>query len=106
MKEKRMRPGDETVVHDNVLRILERVRSEGWRAALAKLEFEEPVLAGFALASSYTLEQKLHGLQLPRRVLIVIEMEMMTAQLVCIESMREASRALWQDFLPDAEAGT
>ena len=97
-----MHSRDETVVHENVVEILQRVRREGWRAALAKLEFEEPVLAGFALASSYTLETKLRSLQLPRRVSLLIETEMMTAQLVCIASLREASRALWQDFLPDA----
>ena len=99
-----MQEKDETVVHEEVLRIRRRVQDVGWRAVLAQLEHEEPVLAGFTLAASYVLEQKLRKLGVSPHALLVIERDVMTAQLICIESMRQASRALWQDFLPDADA--
>lgn len=91
---------DETVVHAAVVTILNRVKAEGWRRAMERLEQEEPVLAGFAYSAAYQLERTLGSLRLPRRVHLVIESEMMTAQIVCIESMRQASRLLWSDFLP------
>lgn len=98
-----MQEKDETVIHEDVLRIRRRVRERGWRATLLQLEQEEPVLAGFTLAASYVLEQKLRKLNVSPHALLVIERDVMTAQLICIESMRQASRALWQDFLPDAD---
>jgi len=38
----------------------------------------------------------------------MIQTEMMTAQLVGVEAMRDGCRQLWQDFLPDGDpdAGT
>ena len=94
---------DETVDPAEVRKIFQQVREEGWRRALETLEMQEPVLAGFALAQSYNLDQRLRALWMPRRPLLLIENEMMTAQLTCIASMREAARKLWSDFLPTVD---
>ncbi len=97
---------DETVVRDTITPILRRVREEGWRASFATLLHEEPVLAGFALAAADTLAERLARSGVPRRIVIGTHIEFMTAQLVCIESMRQVSRQLWQDFLPGGESET
>ena len=98
-----MPSNDETVVRKNVVQILQRVRRDGWQASFAVLEHQEPVLAGFALAACDLLTEKLRGYGMPRGMLMHVHSEIMTAQIVCIEAMRQASRELWQDFLPDAE---
>ena len=97
---------DETVVREHVVRILQQIRREGWRASFATFQHEEPVLAGYALAAADTLAERLARSGVPRRIVIGTHIEFMTAQLVCIESMRQASRQLWQDFLPGAESET
>lgn len=92
---------DETVVHEDVLELMQQIRARGWQSALTELENKEPVLAAFTLASLYTVHRRLDGLWMPQRALLVIENELMIAQLVGIEAMRQASRNLWRDFLPD-----
>ena len=52
------------------------------------------------MAESFKLGERLRSMWMPQRALFVIENGMMTAQLVCIESMRDAARSLWSDFLP------
>ncbi len=99
-----MPSNDEAVQHKSVIAILNRINSDGWQSRFDLLQHEEPVLAGYALAASDLLSEKLRRSGLPLRAMLAIHTEMMTAQLVCIESMRQASRELWKDFLPDAEA--
>ena len=98
-----MPSNDETVVRKNVVQILQRVRRDGWQSSFAVLEHQEPVLAGFALAACDLLTEKLRGYGMPRGMLMHVHSEIMTAQIVCIEAMRQASRELWQDFLPSTE---
>lgn len=98
-----MHCNDGTVVHEDVLGIIRGVNEIGWRAAFDKLANEEPALAGYAMAASDLLAERLGKAGVPNAVLKLIEQRMMTAQLVCIESMRQGSRQLWQDFLPGAE---
>lgn len=99
-----MPSNDETVVRKNVVQILQRVRRDGWQASFAVLEHQEPVLAGFALAACDLLTEKLRSYGMPRGMLMHVHSEIMTAQIVCIEAMRQASRELWQDFLPETES--
>ena len=98
-----MPSNDETVVRQDVETILARIRQSGWKRPFDQLCDEEPVLAGFALAMSDKLCIRLERLGVPGGLRQMIETEMMSAQVVCIESMRQASRQLWQDFLPGTE---
>ena len=101
-----MPSNDETVIKRDVVFLLRRIKRAGWRDSFDRFADEEPVLAGYALAASDLLAIRLADAGVPKSVLTLIETEMMTAQLVCIESMRLASRQLWQDFLPDESKET
>lgn len=94
---------DETVARKNVLEILHRMRRDGWQASFGVLENQEPVLAGFALASADLLAEKFRSYGMPRDLVVFVHSEIITAEMVCIEAMRQASRELWKDFLPDAD---
>jgi hypothetical protein len=94
---------DETVSRRHIVQILQRARFEGWRAPFGILEHQEPVLAAYALASADLLAEKLRGYGMPRDMVLWAHSEIIIAEIVCIESMRQASRELWKDFLPDAE---
>lgn len=94
---------DETVSRDRIRGILLRARSQGWPAMFGVLEHQEPVLAAYALATADLLAEKLRRCGMPSGLVLSVHREIIIAEMVCIESMRQASRELWQDFLPDAE---
>ena len=94
---------DETVSRRTILPILQRARRHGWQAMFAVLEHQEPVLAAYALASADLLAEKLRSYGMPRGMVLFVHSEIIIAEMVCIEAMRQASRELWQDFLPDVE---
>jgi hypothetical protein len=100
-----MQHRDETVAAEKVLELIRTIRGSGWKAQFDTRCDEEPVLAGFSLASSDKLSIQLIRLGVPVGLRQIIKTEMMTAQLVCIEAMRQAGRELWQDFLPNIEPG-
>lgn len=94
---------DETVSRPCILQILERARRDGWESLFRVLEHQEPVLAAFALAAADLLAENLRTARAPERIVGLVHRDMMVASLTCIESMRHASRQLWNDFLPDGE---
>jgi hypothetical protein len=94
---------DETVSRERITQILLRVRCDGWQSLFGVLEHQEPVLAAYALATADLLAEKLRSYGMPRGMVLFVHSEIIIAEMVCIESMRQASRELWKDFLPDAE---
>ncbi len=98
-----MPSNDETVSRKSIVQILKRSRFEGWQATFGILEYQEPVLAAYALATADLLAEKLRSYGMPRDMVLYVHSEIIIAEMVCIEAMRQASRELWKDFLPDAE---
>lgn len=94
---------DQTVSRQLIQRALVRARREGWQAMFGFLEHQEPVLAAYALASADLLAEKLRGYDVPGGIIQQVHREFITAELVCIESLRQAGRELWKDFLPQVE---
>jgi hypothetical protein len=97
---------DETVSRERITRIMLHIRREGWEAMFGVLEHQEPALAAYALAMADLVAEKLSKGGAPISVVRCVQREMIMAELVCIESMRQASRELWKDFLPDPEPET
>src|SRR5689334_22730508 len=97
---------DRTVSRDRITRILMHARREGWQSIFRVLEHQEPALAAFALATADIIAEKLRNTGAPDWLTRGIHTDIITAELVAIESMRQASRELWKDFLPDAEPET
>lgn len=98
-----MPSNDETVTRKTILPILHRARSEGWEKLFAILQHQEPALAAFALASADLLAEMLRNHGMPCGMIKFVHSEFLVAEMVCIESMRQASRELWNDFLPSCE---
>lgn len=101
-----MSPHDEIVSREAITQILLRARRDGWQAIFGMLEHQEPALTAYALAMADLLAEKLSNGGAPVSVVRCVHREMITAELVCIEAMRQGSRELWKDFLPDPEPET
>ena len=96
-------PHDETVSRSRITQIMLRARRDGWRSIFSVLEHQEPALAAYALAMADLLAEKLRNTGAPPWLVRSVHREFIIAELVCIESMRQASRELWKGFLPEAE---
>lgn len=98
-----MGPHDETASRERITEILMQTRRDGWQSLFGVLEHLEPALSAYALAMADLVAEKLKNSGVPLPLVGCVHREMVTAELVCIESMRQASRELWKDFLPDPE---
>lgn len=97
---------DETVSRERITQIMVRARRDGWQSLFGIIEHQEPALAAYALAMADLVAEKLRNGGAPASVERCVHREMITAALVCIEAMRQGSRELWKDFLPEAEPET
>jgi hypothetical protein len=97
---------DGTVSRGRITEIMVRARTTGWQGIFDVLQHQEPVLAAYALAMADLVAERLREGGTPDRIVRFVHREMVTAELVSIQAMRQASRELWKDFLPDAEPET
>lgn len=97
---------DETVSRERITQIVLRARRDGWRSLFGVLEHQEPVLAAYALAMADLVAEKMQNSGAPAGLVQCVHREFIIAELTCIESMRQASRELWKEFLPGTETET
>jgi hypothetical protein len=94
---------DDSVKHEEVLGMVDRLRSEDVMKAMARVSEVEPVVIAYATAAAVRIQEYASKAGLEKGRCTTIFREALLAQLVCVEAVRLGHHKLWQDVMPDGD---
>jgi hypothetical protein len=92
---------DDNVKHEEVLGLVDRLRSEDVMKAMARVSEVEPVVIAYATAAAAKIQEYAGKAGLEKGQCTTIFREMLLAQVVCVEAVRLGHHKLWQDVFSD-----
>lgn len=90
---------DGLVDRPQILRVFHEIRAKEWETVWCDLTFAEPSLAGWLMAASADLQERLEIAGVASDVSVKLHKPLMEFFLTAVQSLRESQRRLWDDIL-------